>query len=125
MAKIVDAVEPGLSQTFPDSIFRTVCELRERVGGPNYWLQARVLDGRISIYGCVNTGLAERNSLTNRARKNFATGPEIVALASLLQVLADVMERILRQSPPFLVPRWPVLVPRWPAGIRTNCLADL
>jgi hypothetical protein len=33
------------------------------------------LGGRISTSGRVDAGSAERNSLTNRARKNFATGP--------------------------------------------------
>ena len=30
--------------------------------------------GEFSISGCVDAGSAARNSLTNRARKNFATG---------------------------------------------------
>src|SRR4051812_23366258 len=32
-------------------------------------------DGQISIHSCVETGSSERSSLTNRSRKNFATGP--------------------------------------------------
>src|SRR3954471_10779501 len=38
-------------------------------------LRTRILGGRISTSGRVDAGSAERNSLTNRARKNFATGP--------------------------------------------------
>src|SRR3954447_446466 len=34
-----------------------------------------ILDGRISIHSWVYTGSGGRNFLTNRARKNFATGP--------------------------------------------------
>src|SRR4051812_34540125 len=36
--------------------------------------QITVSDDRISIPDCVGGGSAERNSPTNRARKNFATG---------------------------------------------------
>src|SRR6476469_7945549 len=54
-----------------------MCELHERAVRPNFRLWDGLPDGRISIHGCAGTGLAERNWLTNRARKNFATGPAV------------------------------------------------
>src|SRR3954471_18531938 len=56
---------------------RPVWELRQKTACPNFWLWTRIPDALISIFSWVGTGLTERNSVTNRARKNFATGPEI------------------------------------------------
>src|SRR3954454_4591929 len=50
-----------------------MCELREKAVWPNFWLWIWLPDARISNHSCVNAGSAERNSITNRARKNFAT----------------------------------------------------
>ena len=55
---------------------RPVCELHEKAAWPNFWLQTGLPDGRISIHSCVDSGSEERNFLTNRAQKNFATGPD-------------------------------------------------
>ena len=55
--------------------FRPVCELRERAVWANCWLWIEPLDAHISIYSWVDAGSAKRNSGTDRARKNFATGP--------------------------------------------------
>src|SRR3954447_8294516 len=54
---------------------RPVWELCAKAIRPNFWLLAGISDGRISTCDCANAGSAERNSLPNRARKNFATGP--------------------------------------------------
>jgi hypothetical protein len=54
---------------------RPVWELPAKAIRPNFWLLAGISDGLISTCDCANAGSAERNSLPNRARKNFATGP--------------------------------------------------
>src|SRR4051794_39384087 len=65
------------------NFFRPVCERLGKAGRLNFWLWIGLSDARISIHNCANTGSAERNSLKNRARKNFATGPFIEAGTSL------------------------------------------
>ena len=50
-------------------------ELREKAIRPNFWLWIGISHTRISAHSWVYTGSAERNSFTNRARKNFGTGP--------------------------------------------------
>src|SRR3954471_661550 len=60
---------------------RPVWELRQKTACPNFWLWTRIPDALISIFSWVGTGLTERNSVTNRARKNFATGPPQLANA--------------------------------------------
>jgi hypothetical protein len=56
-------------------LFPTRVRAREKPALPNFWLWTGLPDGRISIHSWVETGPAGRNSLTNRARTNFATGP--------------------------------------------------
>src|SRR4051794_34168972 len=57
-------------------------ELHERAAGSNFRLWDGLPDGLISIDSCVKAGSAERNWLTNRARKNFGTGPYRIGRAS-------------------------------------------
>jgi hypothetical protein len=55
--------------------FQPVCELHEKAGWPNFWLWIGLSDDCISTHSWAEAGSAERNSLINRAQKNFATGP--------------------------------------------------
>jgi hypothetical protein len=71
----------GAPQGLVANFSRPVCELGERAARPNFWLWIEVSDDRISTYGRIDGGSAERNSLTNRARKNFATGPVMSELS--------------------------------------------
>src|SRR4051812_42112790 len=53
---------------------RPVCVLQAKAGQSNFWLWTRASSDLISTHNCVGASSAERNSSTNRARKNFATG---------------------------------------------------
>lgn len=55
-----------------------VWELREKAVWPNFWSWIGASDACVSTVSCVYIGSAERNSATNRARKNFATGPSVI-----------------------------------------------
>jgi hypothetical protein len=58
--------------------FRTTCELRENAAQPKFWLWVRFLGDQPPTSGCAEMGSGERNFLTNRVPKNFATGPSCV-----------------------------------------------
>lgn len=72
----------GCALTGPvTKFFRPVCEPREKAAWPNFWLWNGLSECHISTRSCVETGLTERNCLTNRTQKNFATGPAIAPSA--------------------------------------------
>ena len=79
----------GLSQTFPDQRASRV-RVRDNI---TFGCGRGISGGRIPTSGRIDAGSAERNSSTNRARKNFATGP--VKLDDFLEDL-DGAERTLR-----------------------------
>jgi hypothetical protein len=51
------------------NFFRSVCQLRENAAQPNFWLRVCVSDDGNATSGWADAGSAERNPLTNRARK--------------------------------------------------------